>query len=95
MAKFINEEVLLNNAVVDKYVVIDKQMFEWLPAAPVASLDRIKSLRKAAIDYRDDEENDFVDFEVGAINGVIALIDELIAEIDDDDEEDDEEEDEE
>lgn len=32
MAKYINEEVLLNNAVVDKYVVIDKQMFEWLSA---------------------------------------------------------------
>ena len=53
----------------------------------VVSLDRIKSLRKAAIDYRDDEENDFVDFEVGAINGVIALIDNLIAEIEDEEEE--------
>lgn len=49
-------------------------------AETTVSLDRIKSLRKDAIDYRDDEENDFVDFEVGAINGVIALIDELIAE---------------
>jgi hypothetical protein len=44
------------------------------------SLDRIKSLRDDAVKYRDDKANDFVDFEVGAINGVIALIDRLIAE---------------
>lgn len=58
-------------------------IFELLHEAPTikaVSLDRIKSLRDDAIEYRDDEENDFVDFEVGAINGVIALIDKLIAE---------------
>lgn len=59
------------------------ELLDETPTVKAIPLDRIKSLRKDAIDYRDDEENDFVDFEVGAINGVIALIDKLIAESED------------
>lgn len=59
------------------------ELLEETPTIKTVSLDRIKSLRDDAIEYRDDEENDFVDFEVGAINGVIALIDKLIAESED------------
>ncbi len=61
-------------------------VFELLDEAPTVKailLDRIKLLRQAAIEYRDDEDNDFVDFEVGAINGVIDLIDKMIAESED------------
>lgn len=53
------------------------------PIAPdiLVPLNKIKSLREDAVKYRDNEENDFVDFEIGAINGVIAMIDNLIAEV--------------
>jgi len=53
------------------------------PIAPdvLVPLSRIKSLREDAVKYRDDESNDFIDVEVGAINGVIAMIDNLIAEV--------------
>ncbi len=60
-----------------------KKQIESAPTVKAISLDQIKSLRDDAIEYRDDEENDFVDFEVGAINGVIALSDKLIAESED------------
>lgn len=57
-----------------------KEWFDGTQDVEAVPLDRIKSLREDAVKYRDNEENDFVDFEVGAINGVIALIDKLIAE---------------
>jgi hypothetical protein len=41
----------------------------------------LQTLREDVIKYRDDEANDF-DFEVRAINGVVAIIDKLIAEKD-------------
>ena len=59
------------------------ELLDETPTVKAISLDRIRLLRQAAIEYRDDEDNDFVDFEVGAINGVIDLIDKLIAESED------------
>ena len=41
----------------------------------------LQTLREDVIKYRDDEDNDF-DFEIRAINGVVAIIDKLIAEKD-------------
>ncbi len=56
---------------------------DWQQEVKAIPLDRIKQLRVDALKYRDDEANDFVDFEVGAINGVIHMIDKLIKESED------------
>ena len=56
---------------------------DWQQEVKAIPLSRIKQLRVDALKYRDDEANDFVDFEVGAINGVIHMIDKLIKESED------------